>query len=307
MADILVTGSLAYDFIMQIGGRFADRLEAKPAAGFSAAYTAPAMRRMFGGCAGNVAYGLRQLGGDWSLMGTVGEDFDPYRKYLKKNGGGELHLLKIKGKLTAQAYLIGDSEGSQMIFFHPGASAEAHRQSVADLPSPPDIAIVGPNGREGMLRFCRELSAAGIPFMFDPGQAVGLFSAEELEEMISLCQIAAFNRDEHEFCLRKTQARPSGASGAVIITHGAGGSEIWADGRTYRTGAVDFGRAADITGCGDAYRAAVLHAWFRGWEWMHIIRFASVVAGAKAVCMGGQGYTISAAEAETYCRRNFTK
>ncbi|MBE8158784.1 MAG: carbohydrate kinase family protein [Betaproteobacteria bacterium] len=307
MAEVLVTGSLAFDYIMRIGGRFSERLSGPAAAGFSAAFIAPSMRRSFGGCAGNIAYGLRQLGGAPLLMAAVGEDFAPYRHYLTARGIGDSHLLEIKGALTAQAFVISDDDDSQLIFFHPGATDEAHRQSAAGLPVPPQFATVSPNGREGMLRFGRELAAAKTPFIFDPGQAVGLFSDGELEEMVSLCQIAIFNHDEYAYCRKKTDAVPAGKNSALIITRGDAGSEISAGGKTHRTAAVKFGKTADTTGCGDAYRAGLIYGALREWKWPQIIQFASVVAGVKAECTGGQGYEITAAEAEARRRRVFGK
>ena len=307
MAEILVTGSLAFDYIMRIGGRFSERLSGPAAAGFSAAFVAPSMRRLFGGCAGNIAYGLRQLGGAPVLMATVGEDFLPYRKYLAACGIDDSHVLEIKGALTAQAFLASDDDESQLIFFHPGATGEAHRQSAAELPAPPQLAIVAPNGREGMLRFGRELAAAKTPFIFDPGQAVGLFSGEELKEMLSLCQIAIFNQDEYAFCQKQTGEIPAGEKLAVITTRGDAGSEVLAGGKTHRVAAAKFGETADTTGCGDAYRAGLIYGVLRGWQWLEIIQFAAVIAGIKAACTGGQGYNITAEDAAAHCRRIFGK
>lgn len=307
MAKVLVTGSLAFDYIMRIGGRFGERLPDASAAGFSAAFTAPSMRRLFGGCAGNIAYGLRLLGGAPALMAAVGEDFAPYRKHLADCNISDENILEIKGMLTAQAFVINDDDESQMIFFHPGAAAEAHRQSAAGLPAPPQLAIVSPNGREGMLRFGRELAKNKTPFIFDPGQAAGLFSGEELREMLELCQIAIFNQDEYAFCQKQAGAIPAGEKRAVIITHGDSGSEILADGKTYRAAAASFGKTADTTGCGDAYRAGLIYGILHEWKWQQTAQFASVVAGVKAAHEGGQGYKLTAEEAAAHCRRLFGK
>ena len=306
MAEILITGSLAFDYIMRVRGRFGARLSDPAAAGFSAAYTAPEMRRRFGGCAGNIAYGLRQLGMSPRLMAAAGEDFAPYRAHLADCGICDSAVKIMDGELTAQAFIINDDDESQMIFFHPGAAGLAHLQSISDSPAAPDWAIVAPNGKEGMLRFSRELAAAKTPFIFDPGQAVGLFSADELREMAALCRAAIFNQDEYA-AFQKTTGAPFVANEmrALLITHGDAGSEVSHGGKTFRTAAATFGATADTTGCGDAYRAGVLYGLAHEWQWRRIVQFASVVAGIKAMHTGGQSYDISAARAETERARLF--
>lgn len=306
MTQPLITGSLAFDYVMRIGGRFAERLSVPLAAGFSAAFVAPSMRRLFGGCAGNIAYGLRQLGAAPRLMATVGDDFGPYREYLAASGIDGAHVLAISGMFTAQAYIVSDDDESQFIVFHPGAAAEAHRQSVHDLPEAPPLAIVSPNGGAGMLRFCRELAAAQTPFIFDPGQAMGLFNAAELKEMMALCAVAIFNRDEYAVFENITAApAAAGAGQAVIVTRGEAGSEVFAAGQHVQTMAVKLGAAADTTGCGDAYRAGLIYGMLHEWRWPQILRFASVLAGVKARHMGGQGYCLSADQALAKCKEFF--
>ncbi|MGI9306432.1 MAG: carbohydrate kinase family protein [Gammaproteobacteria bacterium] len=301
--EVLIIGALAFDYIMRIGGRFAARLPDPQAAGFSAAFTVPSMRRAFGGCAGNIAFGLNLLGGSPLLMAAVGEDFSPYRDHLRRCGISDLHVKTIGGAYTAQAFLASDDDESQIILFHPGASAEAHRQSIGDLSAPPAMAIVSPNGREAMLHFGRELAAAKTPFIFDPGQAIGLLAGEELREILALCQIAVFNQDEYEFCQKTAGDARTGEKQTMIITRGDAGSEAHTGGQTHRTTAATFGKTADTTGCGDAYRAGLIYGLQREWKWPQILQFASVIAGVKAARQGGQGYHITAAEAEAACRR----
>lgn len=290
---------------MRINGRFSDRLS-DAAAGFSAAFVAPNMRRRFGGCAGNIAYGLRMLGMHPMLLAAAGEDSAPYREHLSERDICDSGVKVIDGEFTAQAFIVNDDDESQMIVFHPGAAAFAHLQGVDDSPSPPDWAIVSPNGKEGMLRFGRELAAAKTPFIFDPGQAVGLFSADELREMSALCRAAIFNRDEYAAFEKITGAPFAAEDGrALLITRGGDGSEVFADGKTYRTAAAKFGDTADTTGCGDAYRAGLLYGLAREWQWSRAIHFASIVAGTKAMHTGGQSYDISADKAEAECARVF--
>ncbi|MDM5147437.1 carbohydrate kinase family protein [Candidatus Persebacteraceae bacterium Df01] len=305
----LITGSIAFDYIMRVNGRFTERLPTPLHPGFSAAYATPSLRRAFGGCAGNIAYGLRQLGDSPTIMGTVGDDFSPYRKYLRSLDIDDTYVKTIPDIFTAQAYIINDDDNSQLILFHAGAANEAHQQSIVDLPTPPPLAIVSPNGREGMLRFGRELAAAQTPFIFDPGQAIDLFSGEELITLMEQCTWAIVNADEFA-ALEKTtgisRTRATEMVQALIITYGENGSEVFASDTHYHADAARLGETQDTTGCGDAYRAGVIHGLLRDWEWPRIIRFAAVVAGAKAVHNGGQGYCITAAEATTHSEKIFS-
>ena len=302
----LITGSLAFDYIMRADGRFAERLPSPLHAGFSAAFAAPTMRRALGGCAGNIAYGLQLLGNAPHLLAVVGEDFGPYREYLSALGIDDSGIKTITGFFTAQAHIINDDDNSQLILFHAGACAEAHQQSIHHLPSPPPLAIVSPNGREGMLRFGRELAEIGTPFIFDPGQAIGLFSGGELETMMKFCDYAIFNIDEFTLLEKMSGislSRAAAMTQALIITHGENGSEVYADDQCIKMGAAKLGETKDPTGCGDAYRAGLMHGMLRNWPWRQSMAFAAVVAGVKATHNGGQGYHITAAEAEHQSRK----
>ena len=300
----LVTGSLAFDFIMKISGRFAER--AFDNAGFSVAFVTPDLQRMWGGCAGNIAYGLNLLEETPQLMATVGEDFTPYRQYLNSVGIETTYVKTIAGTLTAQAFIAEDDDNSQIIIFHPGATGQAHQQSINDLSSLPPLAIVAPNGKESMLRFGRELATAKTPFIFDPGQAIRMLNKTELEEMAALCKAVIFNHDEYNAFVEITGAPPRlSDTQAVIITRGEEGSETRCGGRVYQTAAAIFGDAVDTTGCGDAYRVGLIYGMLREWKWAQITGFASVLAGIKALRQGGQGWTATADEVHDKCRRLF--
>ena len=306
MKDVLVTGSLAFDYIMRVGGRFGSRLEPTMSAGFSAAFVAPSLQRRFGGCAGNIAYGLRQLGESPVLMATAGEDFPPYREHLRLSDIDDSQVKIIEGAFTAQAFIAADDDESQIIIFHPGATSHAHEQGVGDLSSPPAFAIVSPNGKDGMLRFGRELAETKTPFIFDPGQAIGLFSAAELNEMLSICDIAIFNHDEHVAAEKITgTVFVPGEKQAMVITRGVDGSQVSGGGKTHQTSAAVFGETVDTTGCGDAYRAGMLYGLTREWKWPQIISYASVVAGIKATRPGGQDYTMNAEDVSQKCKQVF--
>lgn len=288
----LIAGSLAYDFVMTFAGRFVDHIERGRRRGVSVAFESPTMRRHFGGCAGNIAYGLKMLGDDPRVVAAVGEDFAPYRdrlRALKIDDGG---VKSVADSLTAQAYILTDSENSQLIFFHPGAMHFSHIQEAAgggDFA----LAVVAPDGRQGMLRHARDLAARRIPIIFDPGQATPTFAAEELIECVQLAQIAVFNRHEFEMFSKATGigiAQAAARLRALVVTDGEAGSTIYAEGRERKIDAAVFGTAVDPTGCGDAYRAGFCHALLRGWDWTTAGRLGSVVAGLSALADGPQGY-----------------
>lgn len=295
----LITGSLAYDCLAHVVGKFADGV---------AAHVAPSLRRAPGGCAGNIAYALRRLGDAPTLMATAGGDFADYAAHLRRYDVDDAHVLVLAEMYTAQAFVATDADGAQFTVFHPGATGEAHRQRVADAPPSP-LAIVAPNGKEGMLQHCRDLAAGGTPFIFDPGQMLGQFSAEQLRDCLAQCAYAIFNADEFALFQKMTsltQAEVAATVRALLLTHGADGSEVFADGVVECVGAVRLGDG-NPTGCGDAYRAGIIHALLRGWEWEKTIRFASVVAGLKAASDNPQGYDLSAESALAILRREFSQ
>lgn len=319
----LITGSLAFDNLLHTGGHFADRLPAlsplppdnksdNNGGSFSAAYLVPTLARALGGCAGNIAYALHQLGDTPTLMATAGNDFAPYAERLAALGIGTAHILILEDFYTAQAYIVTDEGNSQLIFFHPGATGEAHRQRIADIPPPP-LAIVAPNGKAGMLQHSRDLAAAGIPFIFDPGQAIGMFSGEEIVECLTLAPYAIFNESEFSAAQSAsglTAAAAAAMTEALFVTSGERGSRVYLGGdgdggEVVTADCVTLGATQDPTGCGDAYRAGLLYGLMRGWQWLPLLRFAAVIAAVKATHLGGQGYALSLASAAAAYQKTF--
>ena len=307
----LVSGSLAFDFIMHFPGRFADHLDVGRRRGVSVAFNTPTMRRAYGGCAGNIAYGLKQLGDQPVLAATVGADFAPYRARLRGLGISDAAALEFSDAFTAQAYIVTDNENSQITLFHPGAMNFAHKIDIGRVVAEAgecDIAIVSPNGREGMLAHARALAERDARLALDVGQAVGLFSGAEIRQMLDFAGIAIFN--SHEFAQAAKVAdldegRAAAMVEALVITDGERGSRATVGGRTFAADAVILGETRDPTGCGDAFRAGMLHGATRGWEWRDILDFAALVAGVKAQCDGGQEYEISPESAREQFRRRF--
>jgi len=266
-------------------------------------FLTPEMRREFGGTAGNIAYNLKLLGEEPLVMATVGEDIAPYLERLERLGISARWLKRIPGQFTAQAFITTDLDDNQITAFHPGAMNHSHENRV-DAALGAGLAIIGPDGKLGMLEHSRQCAAAGIPFLFDPGQNMPLFSRQEMDEMVRLADYLAMN-DYEARLLEEKCARPIEAIAAQLralaVTLGAQGSYILAGGRRHEIPSVPAERLADPTGCGDAYRAGLLYGIARGWDWPRSGRLASVLGAIKIAHRGAQNHQPSRAEiAERY-------
>ena len=304
---VLVTGSIAFDFIMLYPGRFDEQL--RPGS-MSGVFAAPSMRRAYGGCAGNIAYGLKKLGNEPVLAAAVGDDFELYRQRLDEFGIDNTNLITAAGEFTACAYIVTDTENNQITIFHPGAMNKAHEQNIAATAATCEWAIVSPNGKAGMLKHARILAKEKVPYIFDPGQGLPLFDGDELGKMFIRASCAIFNHDEFSLFCKKTGMSKTAATAKVdtlIVTNGEHGSTIFNGGEKINIDAVVLGSTIDPTGCGDAYRAALLHGLLRRWKWADIGRFASLIAGIKARTNGGQNYDINQKSALNKFRKLFGK
>lgn len=288
----LICGSLAYDTIMVFGDRFANHILPDKIHMLSVSFLVPQLRREYGGCAGNIAYNLALLGDTGYPMATVGRDFGPYYEWLKKSGVPTDHVRTIDAELTAQAFITTDLDDNQITAFHPGAMQHSHLNQVADAR---DIAIgiVAPDGREGMIRHAEQFAAANIPFIFDPGQGLPMFGGEDLERFVSQATWMTLNDYEWQLVQQKT-GWTAGALvqrvAAVIVTHGAGGSTIHT-----RDGALEIPSApvravVDPTGCGDAYRAGLIHGLLHGLDWRTTGHIASLMGAIKIESRGTQNH-----------------
>jgi len=249
----LVTGSMAYDTIMVFPDRFKNHLLADQLHILNVCFLAPEMRREFGGTAGNIAYNLKLLDEDPLLMATVGEDIDPYLYRLDRLQINTKLLKKIPGQFTAQAFITTDLDDNQITAFHPGAMNHSHANHI-DKELGAGLAIIGPDGKEGMLQHARECAAHGIPFLFDPGQGLPMFSREELLEMVTLGSYLAVNDYEGKLLEEKTGRKLEDLAQelkALIHTLGAQGSVIFADGKRREIACVPADSVRDPTGCGD--------------------------------------------------------
>jgi adenosine kinase len=303
----LVCGSLALDTIMVFPDRFARHILPEQTHVLSVSFLVGEMRREWGGCAGNIAYNLKALGGEPVVMATIGGDDRAYPERLASLGIATDGLRAIEGTYTAQAFIITDLDDNQITAFHPGAMNHAHANRVGDVH---DIAlgIVAPDGREGMLTHVQQMAAARIPFIFDPGQGLPLFSGEELIEMIDSAKYLAVNDYEARLlCERTGLTLPTIASrvDALVVTLGGDGSRIYSDGFVLDVPCVAPTALVDPTGCGDAYRAGLLYGIAHGWDWQRTGRLASILGSVKIASRGGQNHVVdrnllSARYAETF-------
>ena len=296
----LICGSLAFDTIMVFQDQFKQHILPDQIHKLSVAFYVPEMRREFGGTAGNIAYNLQLLQGKPLIMATVGEDFAPYAAWMQKNKLAQTHIKPIANSFTAQAFIITDQDNNQITAFHPGAMVESHQNNVKDAQNI-SLAIIAPDGREGMFAHAKACFDAGIPFMFDPGQGLPMFNGEELLHFIEMATYLAVNdyeaqvlQDKMGLNLEQLAAKVS----ALVVTLGGEGSHIYANGQRFEVPCVKADTIIDPTGCGDAYRAGLLYGMAQGWDWPTCGRLASTMGAIKIASRGGQNHTPTREEIE---------
>jgi len=255
-------------------------------------FLVPEMRREFGGCAGNIAYNLKLLGGEPVIMATVGDDFSAYADRLDALGISREAIRHLPGSYTAQAFITTDLADNQITAFHPGAMNFSH-QNDASKARDIGLGIVSPDGRDGMLNHCRQFHAAGIPFVFDPGQGMPLFSGDELLEMVELADYVTLNDYEAELLQARTGLSLDALAAKVkclVVTRGEAGSRFYVDGGVIEIAVVAAAPVLDPTGCGDAFRAGLLYGIAQGLDWETTGQLASVMGAIKIEQRGGQNH-----------------
>ena len=288
--SVLICGSLAYDTIMVFPDQFKNHILPDKVHILNVSFLVPAMRREFGGCAGNIAYNLKLLGGDPLPMATVGQDFGPYRAWFQDNGISLDQVKVIEEMFTPQAFITTDHDNNQITAFHPGAMMRSHENHVRDVPGV-TFGIVSPDGREGMLQNAREFAEAGIPFIFDPGQALPLFNGEELRDFIDKADYVTANDYESNLLVERTgwsEAEIAGRVKAYIATRGPKGAVIHAAGKTHEVPPARERRVTDPTGCGDAFRAGLIFGITGGHDWETTGRIANLMGALKVEHHGTQ-------------------
>ena len=291
----LICGSIAFDTIMVFRDRFRNHILPEQVHILNVSFLVPEMRREFGGCAGNIAYNLALLGGEGRPMGTVGEDFAPYADWMDRQGIARDHVRTVPETYTAQAYITTDQDDNQITAFHPGAMNHAHLNRVGDAAGV-TIGMVSPDGRQGMIEHAEQFAAAGIPFVFDPGQGMPLFDGPDLERFAAQASWLAFNDYEAKLMAERTGKGPEALAQqarAVVVTRGAEGSLIFTRERVYEIPAAPVAAVVDPTGCGDAYRAGLLYGLMRGLDWEATGRIAALMGAIKVEQPGTQNHRFS--------------
>jgi adenosine kinase len=304
----LICGSVAYDTILVFPDRFQAHILPDKLHTLNVSFLVPEMRREFGGCAANIAYGLKLLGDRGIAMAAVGHDFAPYRQRMLSQGLPVQYIRQIDEVFTAQAFIFTDLDNNQITGFHPGAMQFAHLNKIADAGAAIALGIVAPDGRQAMIEHAAQFHAASIPFIFDPGQGMPMFSGDELKTFIQQARWVALNDYEWGMLQQKTgfsAAEVASKVDALIVTLGSEGSIIYAAGRTYRIPCARPNAVIDPTGCGDAYRAGLIHGLLHGLDWETIGRTASLMGAIKIESRGPQNHRFTRTEFDQRYRDNF--
>jgi adenosine kinase len=307
-AAALICGSVAYDTILVFPDRFKSHILPDKLHTLNVSFLVPDMRREFGGCAANIAYGLNLLGDRGIAMATAGDDFGPYRERMLSQGLSVEHIKVVDGSFTAQAFITTDLDDNQITAFHPGAMQYAHLNTVANAGSGVTLGVVAPDGRQAMIEHAAQFEAASIPFIFDPGQGMPMFGGDELETFIRQARWVAVNDYEWGMLQQKTGltvAEVASQVEALIVTKGAEGSVIYTKGRTLSIPSAKPQAVIDPTGCGDAYRAGLIHGLMRGHDWETIGRTASLMGAIKIESRGPQNHRFTRTDFDRRYRDNF--
>jgi adenosine kinase len=290
----LICGSLAFDTIMTFEGRFAQQILPDQLHILNVSFLVPGLRRDFGGCAGNIAYSLKLLGGTPVPMATVGDDGGTYFERLQSLGVETTFVRQVAGSYTAQAMIMTDLDNNQITAFHPGAMMQAHTTRIEARPDI-KLGIISPDGRDAMLQHAEQMSAAGIPFVFDPGQGLPMFDGADLARFIEQATWVTVNDYEGKMLMERTGWSAADISRKVqglVVTLGHEGCEVWVGGEKTHVPPVKATAVVDPTGCGDAWRGALLHGLEQGWPLARCAELGNKVGAAKIASRGPQNWTV---------------
>ncbi len=303
----LICGSFAFDNIMVFQDHFKNHILPDRIHILNVSFLVPRLRREFGGCAGNIAYNLKLLGAQPVPMGTVGIDFAPYAEWMDKHGIDRSHVKVVENTLTAQAFITTDLDDNQITAFHPGAMEHSHVNSVADAQGV-SMGIIAPDGRDGMIQHARQLNAAGIPFIFDPGQGMPMFNGEDLKHFIMDATWVTVNDYEAQLMQERTGWSAEEIAqhvDAYIVTRGGDGSLIHRKQGTLEIPVAKPKQILDPTGCGDAYRAGLLYGLMHKLDWPTTGRIASLMGAIKIEHPGTQNHHFTRTDFEGRYEREF--
>ena len=294
----LICGSLAFDTITTFPGRFSQQILPDQLHILNVSFLVPELRREFGGCAGNIAYSLHAMGGAPVVMAALGNDGGDYRQRLTQWGVDTSLVTTMADNYTAQAIIITDTDNNQITAFHPGAMQQAeqiHVPARADL----CIGIIAPDGRDAMWQHAQQMQVAGIPFIFDPGQQLPQFDGPQLQAFVDRASWVAVNDYEGRMLCERTGHSLESLSRShlkgVVVTLGAQGCDIWIQGERIHVPGVAATEVVDPTGCGDAFRAALLYGLEREWPLVRCVELGNRVGALKIACRGGQNHRIDRA------------
>ncbi|RYF17376.1 MAG: carbohydrate kinase family protein [Comamonadaceae bacterium] len=291
----VICGSLAFDTIMSFEGRFAEQILPDQLHILNVSFLVPALRRDFGGCAGNIAYSLKLLGGTPLPMGAVGSDGGDYLQRLDQLGISSEFILRVEDTYTAQAMIMTDRDNNQITAFHPGAMMQAHGTKVRARPDI-KLGMISPDGRDAMLQHAAQFKSAGIPFVFDPGQGLPMFDGKELANFVDQATWVTVNDYEGKMLSERTgwsSAEISKRVNGLVVTLGGDGCEVWVNGEVTLVPPEQPKAIVDPTGCGDAWRGALLHGLEQGWSLAKCAHLGNKVGAIKIASRGPQNYTLA--------------
>lgn len=307
--SVLICGSMAFDHIMVFPDRFKNHILADKVHMINVSFLVLEMRCEFGGCAGNIAYGLNLLDGNLPItMATVGKDFSTYADWMDKHNISQEHITVIDDAFTGQAFITTDLDDNQITAFHPGAMNESHRNKVSDVKGC-KLGIISPDGRDGMLQHAEQFADAGIPFVFDPGQGMPMFDGDDLKKFIKQATWVTVNDYEWEMMQERTGLSANQITAqveALIVTRGGEGSYIYTKDKRYDIPSVKPEAVNDPTGCGDAYRAGLLYGLVNDLDWETIGRIASLMGSIKIAQYGTQNHSFTLDEFKSQFAKEFS-
>ena len=290
----LICGSLAFDTIMTFEGRFAEQILPDQLHILNVSFLVPSLRRDFGGCAGNIAYSLKLLGGEPVPMAMLGSDGGEYLQRLEELGISRRHVGQVQDTYTAQAMIMTDRDNNQITAFHPGAMMQAHANRI-EPDAAVKVGIISPDGRDAMLQHAAQFVATDIPFVFDPGQGLPMFNGQELTQFVEQATWVTVNDYEGKMLADRTEMTLGELSRKVqglVVTLGAEGCEVWVDGAKTHVPPVAPAQVVDPTGCGDAWRGALLFGLEKGWPLVRCAELGNRVGALKIAQRGPQNYTL---------------
>ncbi len=294
----LICGSFAYDTIMVFQDQFKNHILPDKVHMLNVSFLVPNMRREFGGCAGNIAYNLKLLGEEPVPMGTVGDDFGPYADWMDQCGISRRHVKTVKDNYTGQAFITTDMDDNQITAFHPGAMGCAHENKISEAGGI-TLGIISPDGRDGMIEHASQFADAGIPFIFDPGQGMPMFSGEDLMKFVDQATWVTLNDYEAQLMQERTGKNLEELADqveALIVTLGGKGSRIYAGTDRFDIPAAATSAINDPTGCGDAYRAGLLYGLLNKLDWEITGRVAALMGAIKIESHGTQNHSFKLSE-----------